>query len=204
MTQAKFKPVCDGPEPVRPEGVLGVDVDDLAAGEAAFPGQLGGDTEGVGELRLAGPELAEHLGDGHRLQAATQQLVKLQGAGGQPENVLPGHGLLQGGLKTRPRPADLQDRLLHLVNFGLRKSLDIAQPLLGHHLDPSNCANAGCLQLLDVGHVDAVVLEHLDVLEEIFLVIMNHGLWQRLDGSCLRHPQSETTQRLKASCRVKI
>jgi hypothetical protein len=42
-----------------------------------------------------GPELAEGLGDGHRLNAAPQHLVELGAARRQPENVPPVGGSLQ-------------------------------------------------------------------------------------------------------------
>jgi hypothetical protein len=48
---------------------------------------LGGDTEGVRQLRLSGPELSEGLRDGHRVDPAAQHLVQLLTSGRQTENV---------------------------------------------------------------------------------------------------------------------
>jgi hypothetical protein len=52
-----------------------------------FTWHLGGDTEGVRQLRLSGPELSEGLRDGHRVDPATQHLVQLLTSGRQTENV---------------------------------------------------------------------------------------------------------------------
>ena len=56
---------------------------------------LGRDAEGVRQLGLAGPELAEGLGDGHRIDAAAQHLVQLGAAGRQTEDVATVHRSLQ-------------------------------------------------------------------------------------------------------------
>ena len=61
--------VGNRPQPVWTKRVLGVDVDDLPSSVSVLAGQLGGDTQGVRQLCLAGSELTEHLGDGHGLQA---------------------------------------------------------------------------------------------------------------------------------------
>ena len=47
------------------------------------------------QLGLAGPELAEGLGDGHRIDAAAQHLVQLGAAGRQTEDVATVHRSLQ-------------------------------------------------------------------------------------------------------------
>ena len=52
------------------ERALRVDVERLALAAALRDGQLAGDAERVTELRLAGSELAEQLGDGAGLDAA--------------------------------------------------------------------------------------------------------------------------------------
>ena len=68
--------------------------------------------------------------------------------------------------------------LLNLVYFGLGKTFDGAKALLRHHLSAFDGADADALQLLQVGYVDAVVLQQLYVLEEgfVFLVFVRlHG-----------------------------
>jgi hypothetical protein len=52
-----------------------------------FTWHLGGDTEGVRQLRLSSPELTEGLRDGHRVDPAAQHLVQLLTSGRQTENV---------------------------------------------------------------------------------------------------------------------
>ena len=114
-----MSPVRDGPESVRSEGVLAVNVDDLAPGEAVLPRQLGRHTQGVRQLRLAGAELAKDLGDGHGLQAAAQQLVELVGAGGDAENGLALGGGLQSGGEAGTRAAQLRHAFTDLLHFSL-------------------------------------------------------------------------------------
>ena len=59
---------ADGPP--SPEGPLRVDVHGLALTPTLVHRHLGGHTERVAELGLAGPELAEDLGQGARLDPA--------------------------------------------------------------------------------------------------------------------------------------
>ena len=80
--------------------------------------------------------------------------------------------MLESSPEAGVAAADLHHGLLHLVHLGLRQTLDGTESLLGHHLDPFHGADPSSLQLLDVGHVDAVTLEQLDVLEEIFLLLV--------------------------------
>jgi hypothetical protein len=54
----------------------------------------------VRQLSLSGPELAEGLRDGHRLDAAAQHLVELAAAGRQPEDV----AAVDRRLKAEQRP----------------------------------------------------------------------------------------------------
>ena len=168
-------------------------IDDLPARESVLTGHLSGHTQRVGQLGLPSPELTEdlqedkreiksvkprvksgstNLSDGHGLQASAEQLVELPRAGADPEDVPPVDGVLESRLEAGVAAADLHHGLLHLVHLGLRQTLDGTEPLLGHHLDPSHGADPSSLQLLDVGHVDAVALEQLDVLEEIFLLLV--------------------------------
>ena len=68
--------------------------------------------------------------------------------------------------------SDLHHGLLHLVHLGLRQTLDGTEPLLCDHLDPFHGADPNSLQFLDVGHVDAMALQQLDVLEVIYITLL--------------------------------
>ena len=60
-----------------PESSLSVDVETLALGSAVVNGQLTGDGQGVAQLGLSCPELAEQFRDRPRLDAPVQQLQRL-------------------------------------------------------------------------------------------------------------------------------
>jgi len=46
---------------------------------------------------------------------------------------------------------------------------------LGYHLDPTNCADSSSFQLLYVGNIDTMVLQHLYVLVEAVLLLVGGG-----------------------------
>ena len=88
----------DGPQPVGPERVLGVDEDNLAAAVAGRSVRhLRRHAQRVRELRLPRAELAERLGDGHGLDAAAEDRVELGASRRQAEHGLSIYARLESG-----------------------------------------------------------------------------------------------------------
>lgn len=80
-------PVRHGEQPHWAEGALGVDVQAFPLAAAHVEGELAGDGQGVADLRLAGAELAEDLGDAAGFDAAGQKGVELLRAGGDGDEL---------------------------------------------------------------------------------------------------------------------
>ena len=100
---------------------------------------------------------------------------------------------------------EFSDGLLDLVHLGLRQTLDLAKFLLGVHLEAADGADSGGFQLLEVGHVDTVSLEAVDVDDEVFVVgvvdVDRRRSRRRVAGS--RHhleglPERTSTERIEA------
>ena len=91
------------------------------------------------------------------------------------EDVPPIEGLLQGSAEASIGPADLKHSLLHLVHLRLGQALDVSEFFLGYHLDPTKCADSSSFQLLYVGNIDTMVLQHLYVLVEAVLLLVGGG-----------------------------
>ena len=70
-------------DPLGPEGVLGVDDDDVGIQSSPVLGKGGVDCELEAHLGLAASELSEELGDGLTLDASPNQLVERIGTGGE-------------------------------------------------------------------------------------------------------------------------
>mmetsp|Transcript_29088 Transcript_29088/g.84523 ORF Transcript_29088/g.84523 Transcript_29088/m.84523 type:complete len:296 (+) Transcript_29088:347-1234(+) len=157
------EPLGDGLEPFGAEGPLGVDVHGLALGTAVGDGQLARDAEGVAELGLAGAEFTEDLGDGSGLDAALEELVKLNGPGGEGEH---GLAILEGiGRRLEVRGDHGPNDFLDLEDLGLRDALDVGQLADGGVSDRLDGVVAGILELLEVVGVDAVLGEAVEGLE---------------------------------------
>mmetsp|Transcript_51763 Transcript_51763/g.129968 ORF Transcript_51763/g.129968 Transcript_51763/m.129968 type:complete len:201 (+) Transcript_51763:163-765(+) len=123
--------------------------------------QLSRHTQRMTHLCLAGSVFSEELCDAHALDASAQQLVEVVGARRHLEDSV--------ALRHQDRPAheriarlQLAGRLQNLVDFGVAESLDLRQFLAGALDDTHDGRVAGALQLVDVGHVDAHLLQLLN------------------------------------------
>ena len=106
----------DGPQPVGPERVLGVDEDDLAAAVAGRSVRhLRRHAERVRELRLPRAELAERLGDGHGLDAAAEDRVELGASRRQAEHGLSIYARLESGDEVSATRSESFPFLLELL-----------------------------------------------------------------------------------------
>ena len=157
------EPLGDGLEAFGAERALRVDVHGLALGTAVGDGQLARDAEGVAQLGLAGAELAKDLGDGSGLDAPLEELVELDGPGGEGEHRL---AILEGvGGRLEVGRDHRADDPLDLEDLGLGDALDVGELAdrgVGDRLDG---VVSGILQLLDVVGVDAVLGEAVEGLE---------------------------------------
>jgi len=98
-----FEPVDHLLDPLGPERVLAVDEDRATFQAAVFGGQLDVDRQLMGDLGLAGTELAVDLRDRLGLDAPTQQLVDLLDAPGELADLLATFEHLRAALE----PADV-------------------------------------------------------------------------------------------------
>ena len=150
----------DGAEALGTEGAFGVDVEGHAFGAALVEGKLAGDAERVAELRLAGSELAEELGDGAGLEAAAEELVEFLGAGCDADEVLSHH--VDVGGAGEADGAELLRLLDEGVGLLVADALAVDDDLLGGVGDALDGVDTALDQRLDVGALEAVLLEDLD------------------------------------------
>jgi hypothetical protein len=119
------EPLGDGLELGGTEAPLRVEVDRLSLGPALRHGHLARDAQRVAELRLARPELPEHLGDGPRLDPALEELVEL---GSPRRHRHQGLAVLESvGGRLEVHGNHRLDDFLELEDLGLGDALDIAQ-----------------------------------------------------------------------------
>ena len=153
----------NGLETFGTEGTLGVDVHGLALGSAVGNGQLARDAEGVAQLGLAGAEFSKDLGDGAGLDAPLEELVELNGSGGELQHGLAILESVRGRLEVRGDHG--LDNLLDLEDLGLGDALDVGQLADGGVGDGLDGVVAGILKLLEVVGVDPVLGEAVQSLE---------------------------------------
>ena len=181
----KLEAARDGLDALRPERVLGVDIEDLAGTAALLPWQLCRDAESVRELRLAGTELSERFSDGLRLDAAQKQSVPHRTAGRDPLDLLASLEDLDAAAEALL--LDLARGLEDLLRLRLSDAANVHHFLLRaakvrietgylHHEAAQRRAHARRLQLEDVAAVDAVVLQLVDLVEGLLLLDLHRRL----------------------------
>lgn len=79
---------------------------------------------------------------------------------------------LEGRDESGAASGHLEYGLLDLVDLGLAEAFDGAKFLLGDHLNTADGADPGCLELFDIGNVDAVGLEAVNVHLEVLVVLV--------------------------------
>lgn len=123
------------------------------------------------ELSLAGPELPEGLGNGHGLDTTAKQCIQGRRSRGNLQNLLALFDYFVAGNKHRL--FDLAGRLDELFNLSLVDALDVAQLLLGGHANARHCAHSRCLEFRNVGCVDALFLQFVDLGEVLLLELFD-------------------------------
>ena len=131
----------------------------------------------MAKLSLASSEFSKGLGDGLRLNASLQELVKLPRASGNLLDVLPPLENLHSSSESLL--LDLRGSFEDLFSLGFCDTSDVEHLLLSpekvrkiesnlHHQTSECRANTSSFELVDVATIDSVVLELVNLVEGLF------------------------------------
>lgn len=116
------------------------------------------------QLRLPRPKLPKRLRNRHRLNPPTKQTIQYWRSRRNLHNILPFlHHFIPRNKHTFfdfPRSFD------NFIDFGFVDAFYVAELFAGGHADASDGAETGGFELGDVGGVDALLLEFVDLGEE--------------------------------------
>jgi len=127
----------------------------------------------VTQLCLAGPELAECLCYRHALNASLEKCVELCGACRDAPNLLTTLHDLHPCLEALA--LDFLSDLVALLRLGLCDTLNVQHVFLRAHKDGHDSGEARLLELLDIGHIDSVLLQLVYLVEGLlFLFVLPH------------------------------